>query len=140
MKGLRNSTWPTTSRPSLLACTLAMRHERGLDAPDTVMAAYEQAVAMSEVKHTKTYIPPVPAPVEPVRPLSITSVDNVEDDSERDADDPVEITYGVWQPVRVAGAETTEESDEEFEAGVEEDEQVSEVADEESENRGDCAA
>jgi hypothetical protein len=139
MKGLRNSTWPTAARPSLLACTLAMRHERGLHTPDTVMAAYEEAVVLTDVKHVKTYVPPVPAPVEPVRPLSITSIDNVDDDSERVADDPVEVTYGVSQSVRVAGEETTEESDEEFEP-VEEDEQVSEVADEESEDRGDCAA
>jgi hypothetical protein len=140
MKGLRNSTWPTASRPSLLACTLAMRHERGLHTSDTVMAAYEEAVVLTDVKHVKTYVPPAPAPVEPVRPLPITSIDNVDDDSERVADDPVEIVYGLSAPKpRVAGEETTEESDEEFEP-VEEDEQVSEVADEESEDRGDCAA
>jgi hypothetical protein len=127
MKGLRNSTWPTASRPSLLACTLAMRHERGLHVPDTVMAAYEQAVAMSELKHVKTYVPPAPAPVEPVRTLLVTSIDNVEDDSERDADDPVEVTYGVSQPVRVAG------EDVEDERGSEIDEEDSELNPEESE-------
>jgi hypothetical protein len=76
---------------------------------------------MSEVKHVRTYVQPAPAPVEPVRPLSITSIDNVEEHIERDADDPVEVTYGVSEPTRVAGEETVE------------DEQESEVADEESE-------
>lgn len=128
MKGLRNCTWPTASRPSLLMCSLAMRHERGLHPPDArLMAAYEEAVAMSEVEHVKNYVQPAPAPVEPVRPLLVTSIDNVEDDGDRDADDPVEVTYGVSEPTRVAGEETVE------------DEQESEVADEESGEVGLCA-
>jgi hypothetical protein len=127
MKGLRNSTWPTAARPSLLACVLAIKHERGLHAHDTVMAAYDQAVAMSEVKHVKTYVPPAPAPVELVRSLSITSVDNVEDDIEHDADDPIEVTYGISQPVRVAGEEVEGEQESEI------DEEDSELNPEESE-------
>lgn len=57
----------------------------------------------------------------------MTSIDNVEDDGDRDADDPVEVTYGVSEPTRVAGEETVE------------DEQESEVADEESGEVGLCA-
>jgi hypothetical protein len=55
-----------------------------------------------------------------------------ENEARREFDDPTEVTYGVSRPECIAG-----ESDEEFEP-VEEDEHVSEVADEESEEAGLC--
>jgi hypothetical protein len=121
MKSLRNETWPLKSRPSLLACMLAMRQERSAYETDTVMAAYEQAVAMLEAEQATGYVRPVPAPapIENVRPLLVTSIDNVEDDGDRDVDDPVEVTYGVSEPERVAGEETAEEVGEDFEVAVE---------------------
>jgi|SRR5580698_5470219 hypothetical protein len=113
MKGLRNKTWPLKTRPSLLACVLAMRQERRAYDANTVMAAYEQAVAMLEAEQGIGVRPiPAPAPVENVRPLLVTSIDNVEDDGDCDADDPVEVTYGISEPERVAGEETGEEPDE----------------------------
>lgn len=136
MKGLRNATWPMKTRPSLLACVLAMRQERRAYETDTVMAAYEQAVALLEAEHTKEYVPPAPAPpVENVRPLVIASIDNVEDDEDRDADDPVEVTYGASVPQRIAGMETEGEADD-LEVALE----ASEVTDEDSEEVGSCAA
>jgi hypothetical protein len=120
MKSLRNGTWRLAARPSLFVCILAMRQERRAYDTDTVMAAYEQAVAMLEAEHVKDYVPPAPAPVEKFRPLLVTaSIDNVEDEGDRDADDPAEITYGVSGPKRVAGEETAEELGEDFEAAVE---------------------
>ena len=120
MKGLRNETWPLKSRPSLLACVLAMRQERRAYDTDTVMEGYEQAVAMLEAEQAKDVRPvTVPAPVENVRPLLVTSIDNVEDGGDRDADDPVEVSYGVSEPERVAGEETTEDDGEEALAAVE---------------------
>jgi hypothetical protein len=90
---------------------------------------------------------PIPDKSEPIhRKLRAVTIDSLceadgqialAESFEVSPDDPQELLPPA--PIPVAGEETTEESDEEFEP-VEEDEQVSEVADEESEDRGDCAA
>jgi hypothetical protein len=101
-----------------------MRQERRGYEIDTVMAAYEQAVALLEAERSQGNVRPVPvpAPVEKVRPLVIASIDNVEEDTRRNADDPVEVSYGVSTLERVAGEERAEDGDEEtvvMEAAVE---------------------
>lgn len=86
---------------------------------------------------------PLPEKVKPIgrklKPVDIESLADVGGNvDEAETHEVEELLPPKPALIRVAGEETTEESDEEFEP-VEEDEQVSEVADEESEDRGDCA-